>query len=323
MEWKTPAPLFRDPVFDGSSDPTVIYNREEHVWWMFYTQRRSNRETIGVSSVFGTKIGIASSHDSGKTWVYRGTAQGLDIDWGDNTFWAPEVFFDKTTAKYHMIVTYIRGIPKAWNESNYGRNGMVHYTSENLWNWKYENFIFDNEHADIIDACVYPLDDKKYRMWYRDTSKGCSILYTDTEDFKTFTTSKVATNFKSEGPNVFKLGEFYYLISDPLGVRQGLSLHRSSDLTHWQQLDNILKEPGKRYLDDTEGRHADVVSFGNTAYIFYFTQPYRNYHKDQQTNEVMDKSAICVVQVAKLSDENGTLICDRNDDFDIKLTNNI
>ncbi|MFQ9076267.1 MAG: hypothetical protein ACLR5J_11615 [Lachnospiraceae bacterium] len=30
-----PAPLFRDPIFDGASDPTVIWNRNEQCYYMF------------------------------------------------------------------------------------------------------------------------------------------------------------------------------------------------------------------------------------------------------------------------------------------------
>ena len=35
------APLFRDPIFDGAADPTVIYNPHENAWWMVYTNRRT------------------------------------------------------------------------------------------------------------------------------------------------------------------------------------------------------------------------------------------------------------------------------------------
>ena len=41
MEKGFPAPLFRDPIFDGASDPTVIWNKKEACYYMFYTQRRS------------------------------------------------------------------------------------------------------------------------------------------------------------------------------------------------------------------------------------------------------------------------------------------
>ncbi|MEG1875520.1 MAG: hypothetical protein RR185_08120, partial [Angelakisella sp.] len=98
--WKTPAPLYRDPVFDGAADPTVIYNHEDGCWWMLYTQRRASLPVVGVSGSFGTAIGIASSHDGGKTWVYRGICEGLEIDRGHNTFWAPEVFYDSQCGLY-------------------------------------------------------------------------------------------------------------------------------------------------------------------------------------------------------------------------------
>jgi hypothetical protein len=38
-----PAPLFRDPIFDGASDPVVIWNRQEKNWWLLYTQRPCDR----------------------------------------------------------------------------------------------------------------------------------------------------------------------------------------------------------------------------------------------------------------------------------------
>ena len=35
MEKGFPAPLFRDPIFDGASDPTVIWNKKEACYYMF------------------------------------------------------------------------------------------------------------------------------------------------------------------------------------------------------------------------------------------------------------------------------------------------
>src|SRR5262245_66013302 len=68
--------LFRDPVYDGAADPTVIWNQAEKKWFMFYTNRRANltNGVDGVTWVHGTKIGIAESSDGGATWKYRGTA---------------------------------------------------------------------------------------------------------------------------------------------------------------------------------------------------------------------------------------------------------
>ena len=36
-----PAPLYRDPVFDGAADPSLIWNDKERAWWVFYTNRRA------------------------------------------------------------------------------------------------------------------------------------------------------------------------------------------------------------------------------------------------------------------------------------------
>ena len=64
-----PAPLFRDPIFDGPTDPTVIYNREEKSWWMIYTARRANVPCHDVSWVHDTDLGVASSTNNGQTWL--------------------------------------------------------------------------------------------------------------------------------------------------------------------------------------------------------------------------------------------------------------
>lgn len=37
-----PAPLFRDPIYDGAADPTIIWNREAKTGWQLYTHRRAN-----------------------------------------------------------------------------------------------------------------------------------------------------------------------------------------------------------------------------------------------------------------------------------------
>src|SRR6516225_7791434 len=81
------SPLFRDPVFDGPTDPTLIYNAMTSEWWMFYTARRANVDTEGVAWVHGTDIGIATSRDGGRSWLYRGVAQGLNYEPGRNTYW--------------------------------------------------------------------------------------------------------------------------------------------------------------------------------------------------------------------------------------------
>ena len=67
-----PAPLFRDPIYDGASDPVVIWHRQEQCWWMLYTQRRANVNSPVVAWVHGCDIGVARSKDGGRVWRYLG-----------------------------------------------------------------------------------------------------------------------------------------------------------------------------------------------------------------------------------------------------------
>ncbi|MDP4292691.1 MAG: glycosyl hydrolase, partial [Bacteroidota bacterium] len=123
-------PLFTDPVFDGAADPTVIWNKNEKKWFMFYTNRRANvKNATGVTWVHGTPIGIAESSDDGATWKYRDTA---NINYRPDpgyTFWAPEVIENK--GLYHMYLTYVPGIFADWNHPRV----IVHLTSKDLLNW--------------------------------------------------------------------------------------------------------------------------------------------------------------------------------------------
>src|ERR1017187_3538347 len=69
-------PLYRDPVYDGAADPTLIWNPLVKKWWMFYTDRRANVPGLsGVTWVHGTPIGIAESADGGAHWNFVGMGQ--------------------------------------------------------------------------------------------------------------------------------------------------------------------------------------------------------------------------------------------------------
>ena len=104
MEKGFPAPLFRDPIFDGASDPTVIWNKKEACYYMFYTQRRSTSVQVGFSSIHGSKIGVATSTDK-KGWLYRGTLENLDIEhviipFGHQRFWRQ---MEHIICMYHIL----------------------------------------------------------------------------------------------------------------------------------------------------------------------------------------------------------------------------
>src|SRR5208283_2072356 len=58
-----PAPLYRDPVYDGAADPVVVWNAPQQVWNIFYTQRRARLNLPGVEWGHGTEIGVAESRN--------------------------------------------------------------------------------------------------------------------------------------------------------------------------------------------------------------------------------------------------------------------
>ena len=285
----TAAPLYRDPIYDGASDPVVIWNRGESQWWMLYTQRRATDMTVGFSSIHGSRIGVASSRD-GSEWLYRGTLPGLDFEPGHNTFWAPEVIFEG--GKYHMYVSYITGVPTHWN---YPRD-IVHYTADNMWDWKFES-VLPLSSGRVIDACIYQTSPGLYKMWYKDEAADSRTYTAVSSDLYGWETAGAEiTDCAHEGPNVFELGGVKWMITD---CWDGLAIYRSDDFTVWESAgENLLKKPGVREGDGTPGHHADVVVLGGRAYIFYFTHA-----QNGQTT---------FIQAAELKTDGKTLTCDRD-----------
>jgi len=103
----TPAPLYRDPAFDGAADPLLVWNPGRKAWWMLYTQRRAKLDLRGVAWCHGTEIGVAESRDEGMTWSYVGQLPLSHPDPG-YSFWAPDVIRDKD-GTWHLFVTYVPG----------------------------------------------------------------------------------------------------------------------------------------------------------------------------------------------------------------------
>lgn len=293
------APLFADPISNGSTDATIVYNQDAGQWWMLYTQRRSNNTSGGrVSWVHGSPIGIASSDDGGVSWLYRGVAQGLDFEPGHNTHWAPEVICNEGT--YHMYLSYITGIPDDW--PGFQRH-IVHYMSTDLWNWHFRN-VLELSSDYVIDACVWPLPGNPgtWRMWYKDEHNHSHIYAADSRDLNKWeVVGPVLSNRGQEGPNVFRFGGSYWMVTDPDAT--GLLVYRSSDLQTWtQQAGAILATPGTRGKDNAPGHHCFLLSQGQQAYIVYFT-------------EFSGATPSEYIQVAPLAVVNGELTADRDTPF--------
>jgi hypothetical protein len=305
------SPLYRDPVFDGATDPVLVFSRLERSWWMLYTSRRATAPSTGVGWVHGSDIGVASSNDRGATWTYRGVLE-LEHDFGRNTFWAPEVLWARD--KYHMFVSYVRGVPEQW--AGHARH-IHHYTSGDLVSWEHGGPLplsSDN----VIDACVHPVPTGGYRMWYKDESDKASTWAVDSVDLENWHGARrvLVTAGGHEGPNVFRFRGTYWLIVDSW---DGQLAYRSEDLSAWRPAGRILDAASaaqsSREDDHGPGLHADVIVDHGRAFIIYFTQP-------QATTSTagLYPARRSSVLAAELDVIEGQLVCDRGRDVSLELS---
>ncbi len=196
-----PKPLYSDPVFNGAADPTVIWNKKQNIWFLFYTNRRANVAGLGgVAWVHGTPIGIAESTDGGKNWQYREDAKinyPLINKSELATYWAPDVM--EKDGIYHMYLTIVPGVFDTWAHPR----SIAHFTSKNLIEWNYVSTLnLSSKH--VIDADVVALPYGGYRMFYNNEIDGKSVYYADSQDLYHWTDKgKAALVTKGEGPVTF------------------------------------------------------------------------------------------------------------------------
>ena len=315
------APLFRDPIYDGAADPMVIYNREEKTWYMFYTNRRANVATQGTNWCYGTRIGVATSADNGRNWVYVG-ALDLEFERGKNTFWAPHVVYHK--GKYHLFVTYIRGVHESWS----GIGKIAHYVSCDLWNWDFCGLIPLNDSDPLLDATIYRKPDGKWGMWYKNSRIGYTVEAVSDDLYHwTNVPGTAIDDVPHEAPFVFYYKKYYWMLTDQWN---GFGVYRSEDTERWKKQGVILGKGGLRKDDNVRASHPGVVVTGDKAYVFYFTHP--GWEKEggwgDETGKLDEAGVLpyiyrrSSIQVAELRiDEDGIMTSDRNAHFDFYLPN--
>jgi len=263
-----PKPLYRDPVYDGAADPTLIYNPADRKWYMFYTVRRANVPGLGrIAWIHGTPIGIAASADGGATWKFVANAKIHFKDAvPDATWWAPAVVLHK--GLYHMFLTYVPGIFEDWNHPR----DIIHLTSLDLINWDYAGTLPLEHHKDI-DPGVLHLPDGSWRLWYKDEADGSSTHYADSTDLDHWTDGGKVPGLSDRGgeaPLAFHWKGHYWFLRD---LGDGLGMYRSDDAVTWVRAGTLLGQPGTGPDDKAVGKHPDVILSGDRAYLFYFTHP--------------------------------------------------
>jgi hypothetical protein len=304
-----PKPLFRDPVHDGAADPTLIWNRSEGEWWMFYTNRRADlarTDPKDVAWVHQTRIGIAVSRDQGANWTYRGTAK-IPYGGADYTHWAPDIVFD--AGIYHMFLTIVPGTFANWNAPR----EIVHFTSPNLEAWKLVGKLELGSDR-VIDPSLYHLPDGTWRIWYKDERDHSHIHYAESKDLNTWEArGAVITDRGSEGPKIFRWHGQYWMIVD---MWKGLAVYHSDDALHWTpQLERLLEAPGRAATDRSIGHHCDVLVNGDRAFLFYFT------HQEgaDEVASLPHSAQRTVLQVAELAYADGKLTADRDAPVHVSL----
>lgn len=322
-----PAPLFKCPIGDSPAHPRLIWNRQEKAWYLFYQQRMKNSLLDGkkdaLSFIFGTDIGIASSSDNGQTWLYRGVPEGLNFEPGRNTFSFPEVLYHDGI--YHLYCTYHTGFPT----DIIGPSQIVHYTSKDLWHWKFDDYIKYDDHRKN-SMFIYRVPSGKWRMYYNDnpeylfkSNKFNSIMESD--DLYHWTYVGRGVDVEHNSVNVFKLGGKYW---QTLDTYTGFAVLKSDDCDNWEEQDyKLFGEVGTRPDDGADPHHSGVVVLQDKVYLFYYThcerinvQPIGDHSAEHRCHaEVNLRRA--VIQVAEITERDGRLIGKRNEPFDFYLPN--
>lgn len=311
----TATELYRDPVYDGATDPTAVIDTAGS-WWMFYTQRRATHPDPGpgVAWVHGSRVGIARSHD-GVAWTYAGTlapdAAGLALAPGvppavaDRTHWAPEVVSDGE--RWHMYLTEIDGVPDRW--PGFART-IVHYVSDDLASWQRVGPL-ELSSDRVIDAGVARTPDGRWRLWYKDEAADSVTMVAVSDDLETWTDEGVAIGGRAhEGPFVFQLGGRWWMIVDEW---RGMGVHRSDDAVSWERQggpDDVIlgadAVPGAGF-----GHHGAAVCDGDDVWFYFFGHPARA-AAPSEDNDPADPDDLadrrCAIYRARLSVRDGALV---------------
>ena len=310
------APLITDPVFDGVTDPTLVWNETTSEWWCIFAHRRANvlLSAASIGLAHGAPLGVATSGDHGATWLYRGTLD-LPIEPGHNTFWGPTVV--TVDGVHHLFTTFIRGVPNdpAWD--THGRPSpwprqVHHLTSSDLWNWTWHGRVdLATDHGH--DACVAQRPDGTWSLWFKDEAIGGGICRVDSPDLASWSSPTLVLPEWHESPIVFSLASYYWLVAES---RKGLTSYRSVDASTWEETGPFVADAGTRTADVGPVRSPDVVPAGDgTAYLVYYAQS----GKDSLGKEAATSSQTSTAQVALLQVSEGRLHCDRDAPFDFRL----
>lgn len=90
----------------------------------------------------------------------------------------------------------------------------------------------------MIDACVHPIGNGQYKMWYKDENHDSYTYSAISNDLYHWDVCGKEIDYNShEGSNVFELGGKKWMITDEWN---GLGVYETQDYTHWERQGYIL-----------------------------------------------------------------------------------
>ena len=348
------APFYADPLFDGAHDAELVWHTGEQAWWLLYLQNRYNTPFIapGVPTpgcpapgalCLYTDIGLASTPDQGKTWVYRGVAEGLDLppavsgnpmppnsttqQFGGATWWRPAVF--RAADAYHGFFIY-NGIAA----HSFPNPLVIHYTSQDLKHWQYAQVARETPPS-AYDSDVFRLVDGRYILYSTDQGPtpgaALPLQSLDLTSWTNVTDPNLIVPV-SEGPHVTgavlndlsaQVEGFGWLNSE------GGKVMRTADGgLHWQpQPFDLFTPDGPGVLWNTTGRPVDPGAahqgplFPNNGLLFalYFTE-FMTKPPPPESAQVNPIRSVLQLGRVHADPATGWLLCNRSEwDFPLVL----
>jgi len=90
---------------------------------------------------------------------------------------------------------------------------IVHLTSRDLTRWNCGDRL-DLGSDRVIDPAIFKKD-SVYRLWFKDERKGSRVFVAEGRDLKNWIRQRSpVADIACEGPKVFSLGGYYWLIAD-------------------------------------------------------------------------------------------------------------
>ena len=290
-----------------------------------------------------TDIGLASTPDQGKPWVYRGVAEGLDLppavsgnpmppnsttqQFGGATWWRPAVF--RAADAYHGFFIY-NGIAA----HSFPNPLVIHYTSQDLKHWQYAQVARETPPS-AYDSDVFRLVDGRYILYSTDQGPtpgaALPLQSLDLTSWTNVTDPNLIVPV-SEGPHVTgavlndlsaQVEGFGWLNSEG-----GKVMCTADGGLHWQpQPFDLFTPDGPGVLWNTTGRPVDPGAahqgplFPNNGLLFalYFTE-FMTKPPPPESAQVNPIRSVLQLGRVHADPATGWLLCNRSEwDFPLVL----